>query len=174
MTEILNTEMVKDKQMIDTHHDYMELIYKFVIEPEKESMCPFQHARNEAMKYLKEQLPEYENSKEIDAVWVSYYIRKHMTIESKKTFFRNYGHMKLVMNLNKIAKYYYFDTFENFVDDVNEFNKELQHDYLDGVIPIEKEHEEYVHTLIENDIIEYILINDILKDIIDDYKKVQE
>ncbi len=161
-TDILKTDILKtDKQIIDTQHDYMELIYKFVIESDKEDICPIQHVRYEAIEFSKKPRPIIITMFNDFYHWIYTYV-SNMTSEAQNLFFNKYGQINVLMKISEFAQHNGFDTFNEYVADIII-------DFSNSKDPHEEARVYAIETLII-----YILEYDILKDIIDDYEKVQE
>ena len=168
ITEIVNVKQTK--QIIDTQHDYMQLIYKFVIESDKENMCPIQQVRNEAIEFLKEQQSSqlsfttscFDNCFED---WIYTYVWD-MTTETQNKFFNKYRLINILIKSSEFSKYNNVSSFNEYI----EYSIESMEDYGFENLKVQQEVGQ-VYAI--NDLIMYIFKNDILKDILDDYKKIQ-
>ena len=95
------------KQIIDTTHDYMSLIYSHVIKKEYD---------NNIYEIVKEDYAKIKKETENMDMWESDYV-DDMDIETKKTILTKYGIENLLVNLEKIAEAYCFRSFKDFMED---------------------------------------------------------
>lgn len=108
------------KQLIDINHDYMSLIYEYIINIEtKKNIIDI--IRDDFSKF--KNTDEYKNKNLASFDWSNKYPIDH--IIDNNDFFNSFGHLKIFKLLPKFAKDYCYDSYDNFIKDCGDIVVEV-------------------------------------------------